>query len=121
MARFVQAISLVSTHKPAHWKLGFYGLYVQQHVHMVPTMDVINFSETRAKLKSVMDRVVRDRTPVIVSRKNGEPVVMVSLADWNAAEETTYLLSQRESAARLQAAVRELDAGKGEERQLIEP
>jgi antitoxin YefM len=45
-------------------------------------MDVISFSETRANLKSVMDQVVRDRTPIVVSRKNGESIVMVSLADW---------------------------------------
>jgi antitoxin YefM len=84
-------------------------------------MDVINFSDTRANLKSVMDQVVRDRTPVVVSRKNGESVVMVSLADWNAAEETTYLLSQKTNAARLGDAIKELDAGKGEEHELIEP
>lgn len=84
-------------------------------------MDVINFSETRANLKSVMDKVVRDRTPVVVSRKNGESVVMVSLADWNATEETTYLLSQKVNATRLGDAIKELDAGKGEEHELIEP
>ena len=84
-------------------------------------MDVINFSETRANLKSVMDQVVRDRTPVVVSRKNGEAVVMVSLADWNATEETTYLLSQKANATRIGAAIVELDAIKGEEHDLIEP
>jgi antitoxin YefM len=60
-------------------------------------MDVINFSETRANLKSVMDQVVRDRTPVVVSRKNGEAVVMVSLADWNATEETAWERRSRSS------------------------
>lgn len=84
-------------------------------------MDVLNFSETRAKLKSVMDKVVRDRAPVVVSRKNGEAVVLVSLADWNAAEETTHLLSSRANAEDLMASIVELDAGKGEEHDLIEP
>jgi antitoxin YefM len=84
-------------------------------------MDVINFSETRANLKSVMDQVVRDRTPVVISRKNGESVVMVSLADWNATEETTYLLTQSVNATRLGDAITELDAGQGEEHALIEP
>jgi len=84
-------------------------------------MNVLNFSETRAKLKAVMDAVVRDRTPVIVSRKNGESIVMVSLADWNAREETTYLLSHKTNAERLAAAIEQLDAGKGAERVLIEP
>lgn len=84
-------------------------------------MDVLNFSETRAKLKAVMDQVVRDRTPVVISRKNGEAVVMVSLADWNATEETTHLLSQKVNADRLAAAIASLDAGKGEERELSGP
>ena len=84
-------------------------------------MDVLNFSETRAKLKAVMDQVVRDRTPVVISRKNGEAVVMVSLADWNATEETTHLLSQKVNAERLAAAITSLDAGKGEERELSGP
>lgn len=83
-------------------------------------MDVLNFSETRAKLKAVMDKVVRDRAPVVVSRKNGEAVVLVSLADWNAAEETTHLLSQRANADRLAAAITALDAGAGQERTLHE-
>ena len=84
-------------------------------------MNVLNFSETRAKLKAVMDSVVRDRTPVVVSRKNGESVVMVSLADWNAREETTYLLSHNANAERLGAAIKQLDAGTGVEQKLIEP
>lgn len=84
-------------------------------------MDVINFSGTRANLESVMDQVVRDRTPVVLCRKNGEAVVMVSLADWNATEETTYLLSQKSNATRIGAAIAELGAGKGEEHDLIEP
>jgi antitoxin YefM len=84
-------------------------------------MDVLNYSETRANLKEVMDRVVEDRTPVIVSRKRGEAVVMVSLADWNAMEETLHLLSSPANAARLAEAVAQLDAGEGAERGLIEP
>ena len=47
-------------------------------------MDVLTYSDTRAKLKDVMDRVVEDHAPVVVTRKRGEAVVMVSLADWNA-------------------------------------
>ncbi|OJT97519.1 MAG: prevent-host-death protein [Alphaproteobacteria bacterium 65-7] len=84
-------------------------------------MDVLNFSETRARLKAVMDKVVRDRAPVVVSRKNGEAVVLVSLADWNATEETTHLLSQRANAERLIASMTELNAGAGKERGLIDP
>lgn len=68
-----------------------------------------------------MDRVVEDRTPVIVTRKRGEAVVMVSLADWTAMEETLHLLSSPVNAQRLTDAVRQLDAGQGQEHELIEP
>jgi antitoxin YefM len=85
------------------------------------TVNALNFSETRKRLKAVMDQVVRDHTPVVVSRKNGGSVVMVSLADWNATEETTHLLSRRANADRLAAAIAVLDAGRGEEKTLAEP
>lgn len=84
-------------------------------------MDVLNYSETRSNLKDVMDRVVESHTPVVVARKRGEAVVMVSLADWNAMEETLHLLSNPRNAIRLDEAVRQLDAGKGTERALVEP
>ncbi len=84
-------------------------------------MDVLTYSDTRANLKEVMDRVVDDRTPVVITRQKAEAVVMVSLADWNAMEETLHLLSNPANAERLRASIRELDAGKGEARDLIEP
>jgi antitoxin YefM len=46
---------------------------------------------------------------------------MVSLADWNATEETTHLLSQKANAERLAAAIAALDAGQGKERKLVQP
>ena len=84
-------------------------------------MDVLTYSDTRAKLKEVMDRVVEDHQPVVITRQKAEAVVMVSLADWNAMEETVYLLSNSSNAERLREAVHELDAGHGAEHALIEP
>ena len=84
-------------------------------------MDVLTYSDTRANLKEVMDRVVEDRAPVVVTRKRGEAVVMVSLADWNAMEETLHLTSSPANAQRLATAIKQLEAGDGSERALIEP
>lgn len=81
----------------------------------------MTFSDTRANLKRVMDRVVRDRAPVVVTRQKAESVVMVSLEDWSAIEETLYLLSSPANAKRLQESIAELDAGKGKERNPITP
>jgi antitoxin YefM len=84
-------------------------------------MDVITYSDTRANLKEVMDRVVADRTPVVITRQKAEAVVMVSLADWNAMEETLHLLSSPANAERLRASIRQLNADAGIERELIQP
>ena len=84
-------------------------------------MDVISYSDTRAHLKEVMDRVVADRAPVVVSRQKAESVVMISLSDWNAIEESMHLLSTKANRIRLMSAIGELDGGKGKARDLIEP
>lgn len=84
-------------------------------------MDVLTYSDARANLKGVMDRVVEDRTQVVVTRQKAEAVVIVSLADWNAMEETMHLLSTPTNAERLRSSIRQLDAGKGSERELVSP
>lgn len=84
-------------------------------------MDVISYSDSRARLKQVMDDVVANHAPVVISRQKAESVVMISLADWNAIEETMHLLSTRANRARLTDAIRELEDGKGTVHGLIEP
>jgi antitoxin YefM len=83
-------------------------------------MVVISYSETRERLKEVMDQVVANHQPVVISRQKAESVVMVSLADWHSIEETLHLLSSPANAARLEPSINELNAGGGTERQLIE-
>ena len=84
-------------------------------------MDVLTYSDTRANLKEVMDRVVADHRPVVITRQKAEAVVMVSLADWTAIEETMHLLSSSENATRLRSAIEQLDSGGGGEHDLAEP
>ena len=83
-------------------------------------MDVMTYSDARAQLKAVMDRAIHDQQEVIVTRKKGESVVVVSLETWNAMNETLHLLSNPNNAARLRAAIAELDAGDGVAREIIE-
>ena len=84
-------------------------------------MDVVTYTDARANLKDVMDRVVDDRTHVVVTRQKSEPVVIVSLSDWNAMEETMHLLSTPNNAERLRDSIRQLDAGQGQEHDLVRP
>jgi antitoxin YefM len=81
-------------------------------------MDVLTYTDARANLKAVMDRVVEDRTQVVVTRQKSEAVVMMSLADWNAMEETMHLLSTPSNSSRLRESVEQLEAGHGKVRAL---
>ena len=93
---------------------------VQNVVHITP-MHVETFTNTRNNLKAVLDRVVDSRAPIKIARQRGEAVVMVAESEWDSIEETLYLLSSPKNAARLAASIAELDAGRGEEHDLIEP
>jgi antitoxin YefM len=76
-------------------------------------MDVINYTEARASLKDVMDRVIHDRVEVVVTRKRREAVVVMSLDEYNAIQETLHLQRSPANARRLQAAIAQLEAGQG--------
>ncbi|MCX7692973.1 type II toxin-antitoxin system prevent-host-death family antitoxin [Tepidimonas taiwanensis] len=83
-------------------------------------MDVITYSAARANLARTMDRVCNDHAPLIITRNREQAVVMLSLEDYNALEETAYLLRSPANAQRLLNAIQELNAGGGTERQLAE-
>jgi antitoxin YefM len=83
-------------------------------------MDAISYSTARTNLATTMDRVCEDHEPLIITR-NGQPsVVMLSLEDFTALEETSYLLRSPTNAKRLMTAIEQLTAGKGTERKLAE-
>ena len=64
-------------------------------------MDAISYTSARANLASTMEKVCKNHAPIIITRKNESPVVMMSLEDYQAMEETTYLLSSPANARQL--------------------
>ena len=82
-------------------------------------MNAITYTTARAKLASTMDRVCNDHEVLIITRNSDQAVVMLSLEDYNALEETAYLLRTPANAKRLLAAAAQLNAGKGVERKLV--
>lgn len=64
-------------------------------------MDVISYTDLSKNLSNAMDKVVSDRNPLLITRPNSEAMVLISLKDFNAYEETAYLLSNPANAARL--------------------
>jgi antitoxin YefM len=85
----------------------------------VDFMNILTFSEARAGLKTVMDEVCKDHAPTVITRVNGEHVVMLSLSDFNSIEETLYLLGSAKNAHRLMESIAQLKAGKTHIRELI--
>lgn len=83
-------------------------------------MDAITYSAARANLASTMDRVCENHEALIITRNGEQSVVMLSLEDFQALEETAYLLRSPINARRLLSAAAQLDAGKGTERALSE-
>ena len=83
-------------------------------------MDAITYSAARANLARTMDRVCNDHEPLIITRNGDQSVVMLSLEDFNALEETAYLLRTPANARRLLAATAQLEAGQGVERELAD-
>ncbi len=82
-------------------------------------MQVVSFSELRRDMKHIMDRTMERHEPTIVARKSGNMVIM-SLEDYNALEETAYILGNPRNAKRVLESLAEIRSGKGKERQLIE-
>jgi len=83
-------------------------------------MDAISYTTARATLSYTMKKVCSDHAPVIITRKSEAPVVMMSLEDYEAMEETTYLLRSPANARRLLESIADLETGKGTERALME-
>lgn len=83
-------------------------------------MDAISYTAARANLAKTMEKVCEDHYPVIITLRREAPVVMISLEDFQAMEETAYLLLTPANARRLLESIAELEAGNGAERELVE-
>ena len=83
-------------------------------------MNTITYTSARSNLAQTMDKVCDDHAPVIITRKAAKPVVMMSLDDYEALEETAYLLRSPKNARRLLESIVQHEADKGTERELAE-
>ena len=82
-------------------------------------MRTLNFSEARSNLKRVLDQVVEDHVATIIKRRDAEDAVVMSLSDYNALQETMYLLSTPANARHLMESIAQLRAGKAKPRKLV--
>jgi antitoxin YefM len=83
-------------------------------------MNTISYSAIRKSLAKTMEQVCDDHAPIIVTRQNAKPVVMLSLDDYESLEETVYLMRSPKNAARLAESIGEIESGKSRKRKLLE-
>ena len=69
------------------------------------------YSALRQNLTTVLQKVLDDRLPCVVSRRGHEDVVILPRADWESMEETLYLLSNPENARRLEESRQQAERG----------
>ncbi len=83
-------------------------------------MKTLSYTESRARYAELFDSVVSDREPVVITRAGHEPVVIMSLADFESLRETAYLLRSPANARHLLDAMERLEAGDGEQHDLLD-
>jgi antitoxin YefM len=76
-------------------------------------MDAISYTAIRNRLAKALDQVNDDRAPILITRQNGRPAVLMSLEDYREWEETVHLLRSPKNAGRIDRAIRDLEAGGG--------
>lgn len=74
-------------------------------------MGTVSYSELRQNLKRYLDSVCENRAPLVVTRQSGEPVVLLSLKEYESLEETLHLLHDPANAEHLRRSMAQAEAG----------
>ena len=82
-------------------------------------MRVVNFSDARNRLKSVIDQVVNDEDFAIITRRDAEDAVVMSLDHFNGLMETVHLLKSPANVAHLSKSIQEYRSGNTQQRELV--
>lgn len=83
-------------------------------------MEAITYTNARQNLAKTMEKVCQDHSPVIITRKMNDSVVIMSLEDYKSLEEAAYLLRSPKNMRRLIESISQLENGNGTERALID-
>ena len=86
--------------------------FIVQHLFLEVIMDAIRYTAARVNLAKTMAKVCNDHAPVIITRKRESAVVMISLEDFQAMDETAYLLRSPANARHVLESIAELEARK---------
>ncbi len=83
-------------------------------------MDTMSYSAFRSRLAGTLDKVNNDHKPVLITRQNGKPAVVISLEDFQAYEETAYLMASPKNAERLNQAIADVKDGRAASHDLVD-
>lgn len=83
-------------------------------------MITISYTAFRTKLAGMLDKVNDDQKPLLITRQNGKPAVVMSLEEFHSYEEMAYLMASPKNAARLAESIAQINEGKTVENGLIE-
>lgn len=83
-------------------------------------MNVVTIKEAKLNLESLIEKVFSDAEPAIITTDSGQQIVLLSLDEFSAWQETAYLLSNPANAAHLRKSIAEAQLGKTSEHELIE-
>ncbi len=82
-------------------------------------MRIVSFTEARNSLKSVLDQVVNDADCAVITRRDSEDAVVMSLDFYNSLMETVYLLRSPANSEHLRKSIEQYQQGKIKERNLL--
>ena len=83
-------------------------------------MHTISFTDARSNLKHILDRVANDRDITLITRRNGEDAVVMSLDTYNSLTETLHLLKTPANAAHLQRSIAQYQNGQSAPQELAD-
>jgi antitoxin YefM len=83
-------------------------------------MTVVNYTEARNNFKTVLDSVVNDADYTIINRRDAEDAVVISLAYFNAMQETLHLLRSPANVAHLERSIEQYRAGETVAQELVD-
>ena len=83
-------------------------------------MRVVNFSEARSGLKSVIDQVIEDADYTVITRRDAPDAVLMSLDTFNSLLETVHLLKSPANAAHLARSIEQLRMGQIHKQDLVD-
>ena len=97
-----------------------YNTYIFAYMYRNRTVKSISYTAARSNLAKTMEQVCEDHAPIAITRQGEGAVVMISMDDYQALEETAYLLRSPKNTRRLIESIAELEDGGGQEKELLE-